>query len=279
MLFRTPTLDSEETAVLERIEILKKELGYAVSPRRWFGFLRKNASARAIRGSIGIEGFQVSVDDAMAAVENEEPMDAKMENRAALGGYQAAMTLVLQKADDPYFKYSAEFLNALHFMMVGYDLRSNPGRWRPGSIFVRDDETKEVVYEGPSIETVPNLMEELVDSLNDLSSGLDPVIVGAMAHLNLVMIHPYSDGNGRMARTLQTLALARGGKHKPSVYQYRGVPRKKHPGILRCARSGRWRILAAGQRHKALDSILPHGTLSAGHNPATSRRLLSSTLR
>ena len=39
-----------------------------------------------------------------------------------------------------------------------------------------------------------------------------PVMVrAAMAHINLVMIHPYRDGNGRMARILQSLVLSRDG--------------------------------------------------------------------
>jgi Fic family protein len=46
--------------------------------------------------------------------------------------------------------------------------------------------------------------------LQELRAGDDPVVVkAAMAHLNLTLIHPFSDGNGRMARCLQTLVLAR----------------------------------------------------------------------
>src|SRR5258707_4425585 len=42
-------------------------------PRRWVGVLRRNALARAIRGSNSIEGFNVTADDAIAAAEGEEP--------------------------------------------------------------------------------------------------------------------------------------------------------------------------------------------------------------
>lgn len=60
-------------------------------------------------------------------------------------------------------------------------------------------------------------MSELIESLN--RSTDPPVIVrAAMAHLNLVMIHPFRDGNGRMARCLQTLVLARGGQHLNPVF-------------------------------------------------------------
>jgi len=47
-------------------------------------------------------------------------------------------------------------------------------------------------------ELVPSLVDELVDSLTDTAD--DALVQAAMAHLNLVMIHPFRDGNGRLAR-------------------------------------------------------------------------------
>ncbi|GAB2822248.1 hypothetical protein GCM10027022_10850 [Alpinimonas psychrophila] len=60
-----------------------------------------------------------------------------------------------------------------------------------------------MVHEGANVEEVPALM----------------------AHLNLVMIHPFRDGNGRMARCLQSLILAAEGVLSPvfmSVEEYLG---------------------------------------------------------
>ena len=48
-------------------------------PKRWFGLLRRNTFARNVRGSNTIEGYNVTKDDAVAAVENEEPIDPKDE--------------------------------------------------------------------------------------------------------------------------------------------------------------------------------------------------------
>ena len=210
MLFKPPDLDTHERLILDEILQLKRELDFmTTAPARWTGSLRRDALARAIRGSNSIEGFELSLHAARAVAEREEPLDADGEAVAATAGYRAAMTLVLQKEDDPFFSYSYEFFNALHFMMVGYDLSKNPGRWRPGSVSVLDEAREERVYEGPSIEIVPSLMIELVASLNS-PGETHPIVSAAMAHLNYVMIHPHSDGNGRMARCLQTLVLARG---------------------------------------------------------------------
>jgi Fic family protein len=113
-----------------------------------------------------IEGYNVSMEDAIAAVEAEEPQDARTEAWLAVAGYRRALTFVLQRAEDPHFRYSEELLKSLHYMMMDFDLTKHPGRWRTGSIFVRNDVTGEMVYEGPPGETVPGLIEELVGSLN-----------------------------------------------------------------------------------------------------------------
>ena len=93
MLFQTPDLDSLELDVLARIEELKRVLGHAVSatPRRWYGVLRRVTFARAIRGSNSIEGYVVSVDDAVAAAEGGEPLEAGAAAWEAVKAYQAAM--------------------------------------------------------------------------------------------------------------------------------------------------------------------------------------------
>ena len=109
--------------------------------------------------------------------------------------------------------------------MIQHDLRKSPGRWRPGTIFVRNDDKGQVVYEGPDAERVPMLMRELVEQLNSSGGGVPVMVRAAMAHLNLVMVHPFADGNGRMGRCLQTLLLAREGILAPqfcSVEEYLG---------------------------------------------------------
>jgi len=180
--------------------------------------------AKALRGSNTIEGYNVTVDDALAAVEGEEPLDADATTWAEIVGYRQAMTYVIQLAMDPSAKVSCDIVKSLHFMMLQHDLSKSPGQWRPGQIFVKREETGETVYEGPDAGVVPTLMSALCDDLNGASA--DHLIVrGAMAHLNLVMIHPFRDGNGRTARCLQTLVLAHGGHVSPvfmSIEEYLG---------------------------------------------------------
>lgn len=128
-------------------------------------------------------------------------------------------------------------------MMMQYRLARNPGRWRPGPIFVRDDERDEIVYEGPEADQVPGLVRELTEALNHPPPETPNVVLAAMAHLNLVMIHPFSDGNGRMARCLQTLVLARSGLLAPpfaSIEEYLGRNTRAYYDVLAEVGGGGW---------------------------------------
>jgi len=243
MLFVAPPLGASEMAVIEKIEEIRKQMSYATrSPRRWTGALRRTTFARAIQGSNSIEGYNVTFEDAMAAVEGIEPIDATQETWAAVSGYRAALTYILQLSDDPHFTYHEGVLRGLHYMMIGYDLAKHPGRWRPGTIFVRREPSNEIVYEGPDAGLLPELMGELIEALN--APDDTPIMIrAALAHLNLVMIHPFSDGNGRMARALQTLVLAREGVLEStfsSIEEYLGRNTTDYYAVLGDVGAGKW---------------------------------------
>lgn len=236
MIFQTPPMSFEEEAALRKIDDLRRQLRFQVAePRRWMGQVRRVLGARAIQGSNSIEGYDVSVEDALAAIAGEEPSaEASADDWDAVSGYRRAMTYVLQLAQDEHFEYTPQILRSLHFMMTEHVLEASPGLWRPGPIWIRNDATGDVVYEGPPAQGVPELIERLT---RELSRDTDtPVLIkAAMAHLNLVMIHPFRDGNGRMSRCLQTLVLARDRILAPefsSIEEYLGRNTRSYYEVL-----------------------------------------------
>src|SRR3954447_17327511 len=242
MVFQTPPLREDDLEVLALLADQRDRLRDRMAePRRWSGTLRRMAFARAVQGSNSIEGYNASLDDVVAAVEEEPTLGAEEETQQALTGYRDAMTYVLQIANDHTLEVDEGLLKSLHFMMLKYDLKKNPGRWRPGPIFVHREAIDEIVYEGPPSEEVPSLISEM---LRDLDREDDPVLVkAAMAHLNLTMIHPFSDGNGRMARCLQTLVLARERVVAPvfsSIEEFLGRNTEAYYHVLEDVGAGAW---------------------------------------
>lgn len=244
MLFRPPELDAQEQRVLDEVVQTWETLRYLVAqPRRWDGLLRRVSFARAIQGSNSIEGYHVSLDDALAAADADEPAAAGGATWAAVTGYRDALTYVLQVADDPYVRPNVEFVRALHYTMLRHDLEQRPGRWRAAPIFVVDERTGQRAYEGPDVDVVHELMEELCVQLCAPDPAVPLTVRAAMAHLNLVMVHPFRDGNGRMARALQTFLLARDGVVASifsSVEEYLGRHQQDYYDVLAVTGAGRW---------------------------------------
>lgn len=246
MLFEMPRLDGDERHVVDEIRGLRERLRYqTLEPRKWTGLLRKMAFARNIQGSNSIEGYSVDLSDAVAAADKEEPItpDVQSETWLAVTGYRDAMTYILQLADEPDTPCDVSLINSLHYMMLHYDLDQRPGRFRRGAVYVHDGLRNEIVYEGAESTEVPSLMDELVAQINDGDPETPVTVRAAMAHLNLVMIHPYKDGNGRMARALQTLVLAREGIVAPefsSIEEYLGTNTQAYYDVLAQVGGGSW---------------------------------------
>ena len=243
MIFRLQAIPPEYVQVIENIMSLREQLKHYTSDNmnRWWGPLARMAAARAMVGTNSIEGINVTLDDAVAVVDGEAPATPQDENTAALQGYWNAMTFIVQLSKDPTYVHNENTIKSLHYMLLGYDLSKNPGRWRPGSIHVTNTATNKIVYEGPDVELVQNLIGELIESLN---TGNDqPLVKAAMAHLNLTMIHPFSDGNGRMARALQTMVLSREGILDPrfsSIEEYIGNNSSDYYEVLAEVGQGSW---------------------------------------
>jgi Fic family protein len=145
-------------------------------------------------------------------------------------------------AKDADFRLDVSAVRGMHFMMLSHDLAKSPGSYRQGVVYVHDETSGENVYEGPPAEDVPGLVAELMNAL-DADGAPDPLVRAAMAHLNLVMIHPFRDGNGRMARALQTLVLSRGGIGEPafsSIEEWLGSNTEDYYRVLAATGAGAW---------------------------------------
>lgn len=231
VLFPTPRLTSADQAVLASVDDLRDRLRHQVQdrPGKWALALRKFLTADAVAASNSIEGFRVSTQDVQDLMDGERDVDVSDENREETLAYERMMTYVQSLHDVADFDYSKGMLNALHWMLQGHrHTRNKPaGQWRAGPVYVTDPRDPLVAaYTAPDAADVPELMAELVAWLN-ADSDTHPLIRAAMAHLHLVSIHPWADGNGRMSRSLQTLMIAREGVLAPefsSIEAWLGRP-------------------------------------------------------
>ncbi|WP_454852073.1 Fic family protein [Promicromonospora soli] len=231
MLYPTPDLSPDDARVLDDIDRARDALRRQVASAstKLVNGLRRFLTADAVAASNSIEGFRVSTVDAEDLMDGERDVDVSEVNRDETLAYQRMMTYIQSLHDAPDFGYSKGLLNGLHWMLQGHHHTPQrpAGQWRKGSVYVTDTRDPSIAaYTAPTVEEVPGLMSELVDWLNE-DGQTHPTVRAAMAHLHLVSIHPWPDGNGRMSRSLRTLVTARAGVLAPefsSIEAWLGRP-------------------------------------------------------
>lgn len=175
-----------------------------------------------MEGSTSIEGFSVAPGEAMALVGGDTVVDPDDENRMAVACYARGMDHVGVMATDPEFIWLGRVILDLHFDACSFQRDQAPGRWRSGPVGVTGSDGR-LVYRAPEADRVPALMAEAVEWLQSGDLDAHVVVRAAMAHLHLVSIHPFRDGNGRISRIVQSLVLAREGLMSPefgSIEEY-----------------------------------------------------------
>lgn len=100
--------------------------------------------------------------------------------------------------------YSIEDMKRIHGIMTA-SLVKESGRFRSGAegVFKRDV----CIFMAPPAAQVPALMDGLFAWMKKNKDVLHPLILSYIFHYEFVFIHPFSDGNGRMARLWQTALL------------------------------------------------------------------------
>jgi len=123
--------------------------------------------------------------------------------------------------------------------------RITVGAWRPaeaGPMQVVSGPLgrERVHFEAPVAERLPSEMVRFLDWF-DTESGTDPVIHAALAHFWFVTIHPFEDGNGRIARAIADMALARADGTEQRFYSMSAqveAERKDYYAVLERSQKG-----------------------------------------
>lgn len=242
MIYRTPPIAGKIAQSLDELRRLRAQLEGQVGGEstRWIGSLRRQVQASSVSGSTSIEGFSVSPEEAVELTERRAAMADDDENRQAVACYARAMDHVGTMAVDPSFRWLDRVILDLHFDACYFQRDKDPGLWRQGPIGVTGADG-ELEYRGPAAEEVPSLMAEVVDGLREADPEVDEVVRAAMAHLNVISIHPFRDGNGRISRIVQSLVLAREGARSPeffSIEEFLGNHTQDYYAALREAQAG-----------------------------------------
>lgn len=108
------------------------------------------------------------------------------------------------------------------------------GKWRddssgPMQVVSGPIGRRKVHYEAPSAARVPEEMERFLGWFEQ-PRETDPLLIAGLAHLWFVTIHPFEDGNGRIARAIADMALARSERSSQRFYSMSAQIRRERAG-------------------------------------------------
>lgn len=242
MIYSPPPIEGSLREQLAALHELRDRLGAEIGrPTRWMGSLRRQVRAGSIESSTSIEGYSVDPAEALALTSGEAHLDpGDDESRLAVACYARAMDHVGTLAADPGFRWLDRVVLDLHFDACWFQRDSSPGLWRTDGIAVTGPGGS-IDYEGPPAGEVPGLMAEVIEWLGADQAGLDPVVKASIAHVNVISVHPFRDGNGRISRIVQSLVLAREGMISPefsSIEEHLGEHTADYYAALREVQGG-----------------------------------------
>lgn len=104
---------------------------------------------------------------------------------------------------------SEEVIKHLHSLVAHRVLAEEQvGEYRKTQVVVKNAQTGEITFRPPPAVEVPFLLSDFINWVNETGSDeIHPTIKAGVVHYELVRIHPFLDGNGRVARAVATLIL------------------------------------------------------------------------
>jgi hypothetical protein len=245
VLFTTPIPANALGSQLRELDGLRERLGDVTGVAGpWLGHVRRQVRASTMESSLAIEGYHVPAGEGPGIVAGSDIPEPGDTDRMALVSYARAMDHVATMARDPHFRWLDRVILDLHFDACAFQRGRRPGLWRAGPSHVTSLGGGPPAYTCPDADRVPALMGEVVDWLQHGDLDAHVAVRAAMAHLHVVSVHPFADGNGRISRIVQSLVLARAGLLAPefsSIEEYLGRNTGDYYRVLHDVQGGSYR--------------------------------------
>ncbi len=155
--------------------------------------------------SNALEGNTLDLIETKVVLEDGLTINGKpMKDHLETVGHAAAFDMLLELAENKTF--TEDDIKTLHSLFYSKIDNVHAGCYRDKQVIVTGAD-----IDFPAPEELDRKMKEFIKNLSDLKQRLHPVEYAAMVHALFVNIHPFIDGNGRVARLLMNLALLQAG--------------------------------------------------------------------
>lgn len=170
--------------------------------------LRKNNRIQSVHSTLAIEANSLSLKQVKDVINGKLVIGFEREIREVKNAYKAYEQIT------KISPYSIDDLLYVHGILTN-GLIEEPGKFRSGNEGVFDEDNN-CIFIAPKPDLVMDLINDLFNYIKENKDKINPLILSSVFHYEFVFIHPFSDGNGRMARLWQNIILS----HWKEVFVY-----------------------------------------------------------
>jgi len=191
------------------IEAAKEVIENSPLVPAWEAKFREDALVRTVHHGTHIEGNELNLTEAEKVLAGAKIVGRERDIQEVLN-YRSVLKYIETFGEG---EFTEEALKRMHELTVRRILPDETvGVYRKTQVVVKNSQTGEVTFRPPPAVEVPFLMTDFLRWLTTTSAeDVHTALKAAIAHYEIVRIHPFLDGNGRVARALATLVLFRDG--------------------------------------------------------------------
>lgn len=237
---------------------------------------RRNNRIRSIHSSLAIEANSLSIDAVRGVIDGKTVIGPVKEIQEVKNAYRAYDEL------GKFDPFSIDELKRLHGVMT-YLTVDESGQFRRGEEGVFDG--GRCIFMAPPAMRVSALMDDLFSWMKQARKDVHPLILSSVFHYEFVFIHPFADGNGRIARLWQTSLLCEWNRvfqYMPTESRIHAFQSEYYEAISKCHNEGSansFIVFMLEKISETLDLYLQQSSSADAQVSEYVRRLLNAMVR
>ncbi|MFO0703571.1 MAG: Fic family protein [Patescibacteria group bacterium] len=197
---------------IARIEAAVEVIKHAPVVPLWEKEFRQDAIVRQVHHGTHLEGNQLGLQDAKDVLMGKDVIGRARDVQEVIN-YRKVLEITEEEFKKGVENITENLILRLHKSLVDKILpEESSGVYRTKQVIIRNSQNGDVTFRPPEAVQVPYLMSMLVEWMKVMTKDkLHPVLKAGLVHHELARIHPFIDGNGRLARIVSMLVLVLGG--------------------------------------------------------------------
>lgn len=206
-------------ANITRVNELVRDLNDRRFPKVVLVEFEKTAREVSTYASTSIEGNPLPLTEVKKVLKSK-PANIRDSEKEVIN-YNQALETLNQLLQSNQLELSFKLILDIHKHVIDGLLPAfETGKLRQHPVVVNDPRTGKIVYLPPESEKAAKLIEDLILYVKENNKIVDPLILAGIFHKQMVIIHPFMDGNGRTTRLATKVLLAKMGLNTFNLFSF-----------------------------------------------------------